>query len=58
MELEALGDDALLGELHRAQQDILGIYANPDQGRAAWQRVIDVTRELERRYPPASEPLP
>ena len=58
MDNESITDDDLLYQLQLAQQTIPGTTADPERGRAAWKLVIDLTRELERRYPPAAEPLP
>jgi len=58
MDYESITDDDLLDQLQRAQQTIPGTAADPERGRAAWQVVVDLTRELERRYPPVTEPLP
>jgi hypothetical protein len=56
VDLANLSDEDLLAELRAAQQ---GVVETPDrvERRAAWQRVMDATRELERRYPIATEPL-
>jgi hypothetical protein len=56
VDLANLSDEDLLAELGAAQQAVV---ETPDRGerRAAWQRVMDATRELERRYPIATEPL-
>jgi hypothetical protein len=56
VDLASLSDEDLLAELGAAQQAVV---ETPDRGerRAAWQRVMDATRELERRYPIATEPL-
>jgi hypothetical protein len=56
VDLANLSDEELLAELRAAQQ---GVVETPDrvERRAAWQRVMDATRELERRYPIATEPL-
>lgn len=55
MEMRNLNDQALLDELHTAHKDIVE-YGNRNHiiGQAAWQRVVDATKELERRYPPQS----
>ena len=58
MDNESITDDDLLYQLQLAQQTIPGTAADPERGRAAWKVVVDLTRELERRYPPAAEPLP
>ena len=58
MDNESITDDDLLEQLQRAHQTIPGTAADPERGRAAWKVVLDLTRELERRYPPAAEPLP
>jgi hypothetical protein len=56
MDLEDLIDADLLSELSNAQAEILKLYTESDKRRAAWQRVIDAMRELERRYPPEAAP--
>ena len=58
MDYESITDDDLLDQLQRAQQTIPGTAADSERGRAAWKVVVDLTRELERRYPPAAEPPP
>ena len=57
MDLEALSDGDLLSELHNAQGDIPSVHADPEKRHTAWQRVIAAMRELERRYPPTSDPV-
>ncbi len=57
MDLKGLIDADLLSELSNAQAEILKVYTESDKRRAAWQRVIDAMRELERRYPPEAAPL-
>ncbi len=53
MDMRDLNDQALLDELHTAHNDIVEYgKRNAIISQAAWQRVIDATRELERRYPP------
>lgn len=55
MEVRNLNDQALLDELHTAHHDIVEYgKRNAIIGQAAWQRVVDATKELERRYPPRS----
>ncbi len=49
-------NEGLLGELRAAHEDVVRS-SDPEKRRAAWERVIVATRELEHRYPPASEPL-
>ncbi len=56
MEPGSLSDEELLDELRAAHDDVVRS-PDPEKRRAAWERVIVATRELERRYPPASEPL-
>ncbi len=56
MEPESLSDEEVLDELRTAHEDVVRS-SDPDKRRAAWERVIVATRELERRYPPASAPL-
>ena len=59
MDLEGLSDAGLLDELRRAQEAVPTLHVGTTdraERRAAWQRVIDAMRELERRYPPESEP--
>ena len=53
MDLRNLNDQALLDEIHTAHNDIVE-YGNRNAiiRQAAWQKVVDATRELERRYPP------
>ncbi len=58
MDNESITDDILLDQLQRALQTIPGTAFDHERGRAAWKVVVDLTRELERRYPPATEPLP
>jgi hypothetical protein len=72
MDLESLSDDDLLTELRSALEEVPRAHRGPRQRdrllagrqahgdgerRAAWQRVSIAMRELERRYPPESEPL-
>lgn len=56
MELGELSDGDLLDALHEAQQDVPR-HEDPKHRHDAWQHVILLMRELERRYPPAPEPL-
>lgn len=51
-----LSDSVLLDALHEAQQK-LPQYDDPQLRHDAWQEIVVLTRELERRYPPAPEPL-
>jgi hypothetical protein len=55
VDLAPLNDEDLLMELRGAQQAVVES-PERDERRAAWQRVMDATRELERRYPIATEP--
>lgn len=59
MDLRNLNDQALLDELHTAHIDIVE-YGNRNViiRQEAWHRVVDATRELERRYPPERTGLP
>ena len=72
MDLEDLSDDDLLAELRAALGEVPRAHRGPQQRdrllagrqahgdgerRAAWQRVVNAMRELERRYPPESERL-
>jgi hypothetical protein len=57
MDLDGLTDADLLIELINAQAEILKVYTESDKRRAAWQRVVNAMRELERRYPPKATPL-
>lgn len=53
MDMRNLNDQALLDELHTAHNDIVEYgKKNTVISQAAWQTVVDATRELERRYPP------
>jgi hypothetical protein len=56
VDLAALSDNELLAELHDAQR---AIPENPDpqERRAAWDRVLRAHKELERRYPSGFEPI-
>jgi hypothetical protein len=56
MDLTAFSDNELLAELHDAQRSIPGI-SEPEERRAAWDRVLRAHRELERRYPSGFEPI-
>ena len=56
MDPEDLTDEDLLEALHDAQREIAGESESTDR-HEAWQRVIALMRELERRYPPSTEPL-
>jgi hypothetical protein len=61
MDLEGFSDDDLLLERRSALEEVPKLHTDRtdrDQRRAAWQRVIDAARELERVYPPESDPLP
>jgi hypothetical protein len=55
VDLAPLNDEDLLTELRAAQQAVVETPERVER-RAAWQRVMDATRELERRYPIATEP--
>jgi len=57
MELGELSDGDLLAALHEAQQDVPR-HEEPKRRHDAWEQVILLIRELERRYPPAPQPLP
>jgi len=57
MELGELSDGDLLAALHEAQQDVPR-HEDPKRRHDAWEQVILLIRELERRYPPAPQPLP
>ena len=52
VDYESMSDDDLLDELHEAQKCVPGIAVDREVGLAAWEVVIELTRELERRYPP------
>lgn len=56
MEVGELSDGDLLDALHEAQQDVPR-HEDPKHRHDAWQHVILLMRELERRYPPTPEPL-
>jgi hypothetical protein len=56
MEPRELSDGDLLNALYAAQQT-LPEQEDPTQRHDAWQEIIVLMRELERRYPPAPEPL-
>jgi len=56
MELGELSDGDLLDALHEAQQHVPRHEDLKDR-YDAWQQVVLLLRELERRYPPAPEPL-
>jgi hypothetical protein len=56
MEVGELSDGDLLDALHEAQQHVPQ-QEDPKHRHDAWQQVILLMRELERRYPPAAEPL-
>jgi hypothetical protein len=57
MELSDLSDSELLEELSDAQGDVAAHGLSDMEGRQdAWQRVTAALRELERRYPPATQP--
>ena len=51
MDMRNLKDQALLDELQAAQHDVT-TYASRSQYEAAWQRVIEGMKELQRRFPP------
>ena len=55
--MEALSDAQLLDALRDAQTQVTMHSADPEKRQAAWQEVVDLMRELERRYPPATEPV-
>ena len=57
MDYVSMSDDELLDDLHQAQRAIPRIAVDRKVGLAAWEVVIDLTRELEGRYPPTAEPL-
>jgi hypothetical protein len=57
MELSDRSDDELLAELRSAQQAVVEAGGEIAERRRSWQRVMDATKELERRYPIAAEPL-
>jgi hypothetical protein len=56
VDLAALSDNDLLAALHDAQRSIPGI-SDPELRRAAWDRVLQAHKELERRYPSGFEPI-
>ncbi len=56
VDLAAISDSELLAELHDAQRAIPGI-SDPEGRRAAWDRVFQAHKELERRYPSAFQPI-
>lgn len=56
MKVAELSDGDLLDALHEAQQDVPR-HEDPKHRHDAWQHVILLMRELERRYPPTPEPL-
>ena len=53
MDMRNLKDQALLDELQAAQHDVT-TYASRSHTfyEAAWQRVIEGIKELQRRFPP------
>ncbi len=53
MEPEHLSDADLLDALNDAQRTVAAGPAQVTGRPEAWQRVVALTRELERRYPPA-----
>jgi hypothetical protein len=58
MELSDLSDSELLEELSDAQGDVAAHDLSDMEGRQdAWRRVTAALEELERRYPPATQPL-
>jgi hypothetical protein len=56
MDASTFSDAQLLEELRSAQEAIIKD-SDAERRRDDWQRVIDATRELEKRYPPAVEAL-
>jgi hypothetical protein len=58
MNVRSLKDQALLDELQTAQHDVVSYgWRSHVFCEAAWQRVVEGLRELERRYPPEAQQL-
>ena len=55
--METLSDAQLLDALRDAQTQVTLHAADQEKRQGAWQEVIDLMRELERRYPPATDPV-
>jgi hypothetical protein len=51
-----LNDADLLGALNEAQRSVAAARDQMTARAEAWERVVALTRELERRYPPAPVP--
>jgi hypothetical protein len=57
MDMRNLKDQALLDELRAAQNDVVSYGSRSHVfHEAAWQRLVEGLRELERRYPPEAQP--